>query len=313
VDNARESAPETTAPESAVMKSAGAAPQEKSRLLRRLIHGWIERPLLYVMVIGGSLLMAFPLFWMLSTSFKTEAEANAPQLVWLPKVPQLEAYLRIFADERFLRSYFNSVFVAFLALVGTLISIAAVSYAFSRIEWPGRNLVFFLMLSTMMIPAQALIVPQYVFFNKLRWIGTFNPITIPGFFAGGAAMIFLLRQFMAQIPKELDEAAIMDGASHLQIWWHVIMPLSKPAIATIATFLFVGTWNSLLNPVIYLQSSKLYTLPIYVASLVNPQIPYQPWPTIMAASVLTTLPLIIVFFFAQRFLLESIVLSGSKG
>jgi multiple sugar transport system permease protein len=313
MDNARDSVSETTSADGSAVGPAGAVPRERPRWLRRLIQGWVERPLLYVLVIGGSLLMAFPLFWMLSTSFKTEAEANAPQLVWLPKVPQLEAYLHIFADERFLRSYFNSVFVAILALAGTLLSIAAVSYAFSRIEWPGRNLVFFLMLSTMMIPAQALIVPQYVFFNKLRWIGTFNPITIPGFFAGGAAMIFLLRQFMSQIPKELDEAAIMDGATHLQIWWHVIMPLSKPAIATIATFLFVGTWNSLLNPVIYLQSSKLYTLPIYVASLVNPQNSYQPWPTIMAASVLTTLPLIIVFFFAQRYLLESIVLSGSKG
>lgn len=275
--------------------------------------GGVRKTVLYFLLVFGSLLMAFPLLWMISTSFKTDAEANGPELVWFPAQPQWEAYQRILADSDFIRSYGNSIFVAVIALTGTLISIAAVSYAFSRIEWPGRNLVFFLMLSTMMIPFQALIVPQYVFFNKLDWIGTFNPITIPGFFAGGAAMIFLLRQFMAQIPRELDEAAFMDGASHFQIWWYVILPLSKPALATVATFLFVGAWNSLLNPVVYLQSSKLYTLPIFVASLVNPQNSYQPWPTIMAASVLTTLPLIIVFFFAQRYLLESIVLTGSKG
>lgn len=281
--------------------------------LRRHWTELVGRFLLYIVLIGGSIMMAFPLLWMISTSFKTEAEANAPKLVWLPASPQLDAYMRIFNDQRFVQSYSNSVFVAILAIAGTLISVAAVAYAFSRIEWPGRNIVFILMLSTMMIPWQALIVPQYVLFNKIGWIGSYKPITIPGFFAGGAAMIFLLRQFMSQIPKELDEAALIDGASHFQIWWYVILPLSKPALATIATFLFVGTWNSLLSPVIYLQSAELYTLPIYVASLVNPQQSYQPWPTIMAASVLTTLPLIVIFMFAQRYVLESIVLSGSKG
>jgi ABC-type glycerol-3-phosphate transport system permease component len=250
---------------------------------------------------------------MISTSFKTYEEANGPTLVWVPAQPQLEAYARMLTDADFLRAYGNSIFVAVVAVAGTLVSIAAVAYAFSRVEWPGRNLVFGLMLSTMMVPFQALIVPQYVFFNRIDWIGTFNPITVPGFFAGGAAMIFLLRQFMSQIPRELDEAALMDGASHFQVWWHVILPLSKPALATVAMFLFVGNWNSLLSPVIYLQTTRLYTLPIYVASLINPQQSMQPWPTIMAASVLTTLPIIIAFFFAQRYLLESIVLSGSKG
>ena len=177
--------------------------------------------LLYVLLTGATVLMSFPLFWMISSSLKTLQETNSPGIVWVPRQPTLEAYTAIFHNQNFLRSYFNSVFYVTLALAGTLISIAAVSYAFSRIEWPGRNIVFFLMLSTMMIPAQALIVPQYVFFNKLHWIGTFNPLIIPGYFAGGAAMIFLLRQFMAQIPRELDESAFVDGASHVQIWWNI--------------------------------------------------------------------------------------------
>jgi multiple sugar transport system permease protein len=281
--------------------------------MKRSALGSVWRAILYIVVIGGSILMAFPLLWMIATSFKSEAEANAPQIVWLPTQPQLDAYTAILGDSAFLRAYLNSAFVAVVALTGTLLSIAAVAYAFSRVEWPGRNLVFFLMLSTLMIPAQALIVPQYVFFNAVQWIGTYNPITIPGFFAGGAAMIFLLRQFMLQLPRELDEAAYIDGASYFQIWWHIILPLSRPALATVATFLFVGTWNSLLNPVIYLQSTELYTLPIYVASLVNPQQSHQPWPTIMAASVLTTIPLVLLFLAAQRFLLQSITLSGTKG
>jgi len=273
----------------------------------------IKGILLYTLLTGATILMSFPLFWMISSSFKTLQETNSPGIVWVPRNPTLEAYVGIFQNENFLRSYFNSVFYVTLALAGTLISIAAVAYAFSRVEWPGRNLVFFLMLSTMMIPPQALIVPQYVFFNKLDWIGTFNPLIIPGYFAGGAAMVFLLRQAMAQIPKELDESAFVDGANHIQIWWEIVLPLVKAPLATVATFLFVGLWNSLLTPLIYLQTIDLYTLPVYVSTLYNINNTVQPWPTIMTAAVLTTLPLIIVFFLAQRYILESVVVSGLKG
>lgn len=273
----------------------------------------IKRILLYILLTGATILMSFPLFWMISSSLKTLEETNSPGILWIPDSPSIEAYTAIFQNQDFLRSYFNSAFYVTLALVGTLLSIAAVAYAFSRIEWPGKNIVFFLMLSTMMIPAQALIVPQYVFFNKLNWVGTFNPLIIPGYFAGGAAMIFLLRQSMAQIPKELDESAFVDGANHLQVWWEIVMPLVKAPLATVATFLFVGLWNSLLTPLMYLQTVDLYTLPVYVSTLYNINNTVQPWPTIMTAAVLTTVPLIIVFFIAQRYILESVVVSGLKG
>jgi multiple sugar transport system permease protein len=278
-------------------------------------HGWhmFKGALLYVVLTGATVLMSFPLFWMISSSLKTIQETNSPGIVWVPDNPTLDAFTAIFQNQNFLRAYFNSVFYVTLALVGTLISIAAVSYAFSRVEWPGRNVVFFLMLSTMMIPPQALIVPQYVFFNKLRWIGTFNPLIVPGYFAGGAAMIFLLRQAMAQIPRELDETAFVDGANHVQIWWEIILPLVKAPLATIATFLFVGLWNSLLTPLMYLQTVDMYTLPVYVSTLYNINQTVQPWPTIMTAAVLTTVPLILVFFIAQRYILESVVVSGLKG
>ncbi|MBN2258329.1 MAG: carbohydrate ABC transporter permease [Anaerolineaceae bacterium] len=273
----------------------------------------IKSFLLYLLLTFATLLMSFPLFWMISSSLKTLEETNSPGIIWLPRHASLEAYLGIFQNTDFLRAYFNSVFYVSLALAGTLISIAAVSYAFSRVEWPGRNLVFFLMLSTMMIPSQALIVPQYVFFNKIDWVGTFNPIIIPGFFAGGAAMVFLLRQSMAQIPRELDESAMMDGASHVQIWWQLVVPLVRSPLAAIATFLFVGLWNNLLTPLMYLQTVDMYTLPVYVATLYNINNTVQQWPTIMTAAVLTTIPLIIIFFFAQKFILESVVVSGLKG
>jgi ABC-type glycerol-3-phosphate transport system permease component len=281
--------------------------------MRRPALRILLRAALYVALTGASILMAFPLFWMISTSLKTLQEANSPQIVWVPSQVVLDAYRGILSDPDFLRSYLNSTFYAAVALAGTLISIAAVAYAFSRIQWPGRNVIFVLMLSTMLIPAQALIVPQYVFFNELNWVGSFNPLIIPGFFAGGAAMIFLLRQAMAQIPRELDESAVMDGAGHLQIWWEVVLPLVKAPLATVATFLFVGYWNNLLGPLLYAQSSRLYTLPVYVAQLYNINNPTQPWPTIMAAAVLTTVPLFVVFFFAQRFILEGVLVSGLKG
>jgi multiple sugar transport system permease protein len=272
-----------------------------------------KRMILYIFLTGSTIVMCFPLFWMISSSLKTLQETNSPGIILLPKHPTLDAYITIFQNADFLKSYFNTIFYTTLALLGTLASVAAVAYAFSRIKWPGRNLVFFLMLSTMMIPPQALLVPQYVFFNKFHWIGTFNPIVIPGFFAGGAAMIFLLRQSMAQIPIELDESAFIDGASHLQVFWEVVLPLVKAPLAIVATFLFVGFWNSLLAPLIYLQTVSLYTLPVYVSTLYNINSSVQQWPTIMTAAVLTTVPLMVVFFIAQRYILEGVVITGLKG
>ena len=273
----------------------------------------VKSIVLYILLTAATIMMCFPLFWMISSSLKTISETNSPGIVWIPAQPSLQAYLDLLQSPTFLRVYFNSVFTTTLAIVGTLISIAAVAYAFSRIEWPGRDIVFFVMLSTMMIPPQALIVPQYVLFNKINWVGTFNPIVIPGYFAGGASMVFLLRQSMSQIPKELDESAFVDGASHFQIWWNIILPLVRAPLATVSTFLFVGLWNNLLGPLMYLQSVGLYTLPVYTSTLYNINQTVQPWPTIMAAAVLTTVPLIIVFFFAQRYILEGVVVTGMKG
>ena len=273
----------------------------------------VKSIVLYILLTAATIMMCFPLFWMISSSLKTISETNSPGIVWIPAQPSLQAYLDLLQNPTFLRVYFNSVFTTTLAIVGTLISIAAVAYAFSRIEWPGRDIVFFVMLSTMMIPPQALIVHQYVLFNKINWVGTFNPIVIPGYFAGGASMVFLLRQSMSQIPKELDESAFVDGASHFQIWWNIILPLVRAPLATVSTFLFVGLWNNLLGPLMYLQSVGLYTLPVYTSTLYNINQTVQPWPTIMAAAVLTTVPLIIVFFFAQRYILEGVVVTGMKG
>jgi multiple sugar transport system permease protein len=269
--------------------------------------------LLYATLIAGALFFLFPLVWMVGTSLKTIDEVGRSQLHLLPDVPQWVNYEEQLENSNFWRSYFNSIFIVMLVLIGTITSVSLVAFSFSRLEWKGRGVVFALMMSTLMLPYQATLVPQYVMYHELGWIRTFNPITLPGFFAGGAALVFLLRQFMLSIPKELDEAAMIDGASPLHIYWYIIMPLSRPAVATITVFLFVGQWNNLMMPLIYLQKPALYTMPIYVAQKLNLQESPLPWQDVMTASVLFVIPVLIVFMLTQRYFIEGITTTGSKG
>lgn len=290
------------------------APPPRRNIVARIVQIIDLRALvLYAVLLAASLFFLFPLAWMTGTSLKTIDEVGQPQLNLLPAVPQWDNYTKLLNDANFFRSYANSLFVVTMVLLGTVASITLVAYAFSRLEWKGRNVVFALMMGTLMLPAQATLVPQYVLFYNLGWIRTFNPIVIPGFFAGGAALIFLLRQFMLGLPKELDEAAMIDGANPLQIWWYVILPLCRSAIATITVFLFVGQWNNLVQPLIYLQRAELYTMPIYVAQKNNLQESPLPWQDVMAASVLFVIPVLVVFFFTQRYFVEGIQMTGSKG
>jgi multiple sugar transport system permease protein/sn-glycerol 3-phosphate transport system permease protein len=264
-------------------------------------------------LLGASLFFLFPVAWMAGTSLKTIEEVQQPQLSLLPAEPQWGNYAKLIAEQGFFRAYGNSLFTVTMVLLGTVSSIAVVAFAFSRLRWPGRNVVFALMMGTLMLPAQATLVPQYVMFYELGWLRTFNPITLPGFFAGGAALVFLLRQFMLTLPRELDEAAEMDGANPLQLFWYVILPLSRPAVATVTVFLFVGQWNNLVQPLLYLQRAELFTMPIYVAQKHNLQESPIPWQDIMAASVLFVIPVIVVFILTQRYFVEGISMTGSKG
>lgn len=292
-------------------ESKSSTPAVSSFLSKQQREGLLHT-VYYLICFALSAVLIFPLFWMISTSLKTAAEANAPKPVWWPAEPQLEAYYTILNNPDWAIYISNSIFVTLLGVTGTVISVTIVAYAFARLEWPGRNYIFYIMLGTLMLPIQTTLVPQYVLFNQLGWVDTFNPITIPGFFAGGAAMIFLLRQFLLSIPRELDEAATIDGASQLQIFWYIILPLMKPAIATVTLFVFVGQWNSLQFPLIYLQSKELHTLPMEILNLFNPQSSTQPWPLIMATSLLAVFPLIVLFGLAQRYFTESIVMTGGK-
>ena len=269
--------------------------------------------LLYFVLGVLSLFFLFPLVWMVGTSLKTVAEITQPQINLLPQSAQWSNYGNLVTQEPFIRAYTNSIFITAMVLFGTVTSISLVAFAFSRLEWKGRGIVFALMMGTLLLPSQATLVPQYALFYNLGWLQTFNPITLPGFFAGGAALIFLLRQFMLTLPKELDEAAFMDGATPLQVWWYIIMPLCRPAIATVTVFLFVGQWNNLLQPSIYLQRAQLFPMPLFIVFMNNDNVTPVPWQNIMAASVMFVMPLLIVFFLTQRYFVESVALTGSKG
>lgn len=269
--------------------------------------------LIYALLIGSAAFFLFPVAWMTGTSLKTVEEVGQAQLSIFPESPQWSNYTKQLAEKNFYRAYGNSIYTVLVVLLGTVSSLVVVAFAFSRLTWPGRNLVFGLMLGTLMLPAQATLVPQYVLFFELGWLRTFNPITLPGFFAGGAALVFLLRQFMLTLPRELDESATIDGANPLQLLWHIILPLSRPAVATVTVFLFVGQWNNLVQPLLYLQKAELFTMPIYVAQKNNLQESPIPWQDIMTASVLFVIPVLVVFILTQRYFTEGIALTGSKG
>ncbi|MEL7472710.1 MAG: carbohydrate ABC transporter permease [Planctomycetota bacterium] len=286
---------------------------------------------LYAALIGVSALFALPLLWMLSTSVKPidQTQVSPPQ--WLPE-PVTE--LPRFASENYVTGskneqgdivqhgvlvdpvvnfplYLrNTLIVATLSVSGMVISSAIIAYGFARVKWRGRGLVFAFVLATMMIPFPVLMAPLYVIFRDLGWIGTFMPLWVPSWF-GGAFQIFLLRQFYLTIPKELDEAARIDGCSHLGVFWRIILPLSKPALAVVALFQFIFVWNDFLGPLIFLQHRDQFTLALGL-QLYQSQAGNVPQNALMAASVLILLPVVILFVLTQRTFVEGIATQGLK-
>ncbi len=271
--------------------------------------------LLFALMVGLSLLFMFPFFWTVSSSLKAidELFVFPPQL--LPKSPQWNNYARVLEAQPFLRWAWNSLFVVVLSTAGTVIAASLVAYSFARFRYRGREFIFILTLGTMMLPAQVTLIPQYVMFNKMGWINTLYPLWLPHWFGGGAFAIFLLRQFFMSLPRELDEAALIDGASYFRIFWRILLPLCKPVLATVAVISFIASWNDFLGPLIYIQLPEKFTLSIglnYFKQLAET----GGEPTqhlLMAASVMMILPVIALFFFTQRYFVQGIQLSGIKG
>lgn len=271
--------------------------------------------LLYALAIGTAILFSLPFFWTISSSLKPITEIYTfPPTMW-PTEPRLQNYQDVFTIAPFFRFILNTVFVTAFAMIGQILSAAAVAYGFTRFRFPGREALFFLVLSTMMLPWQVTIVPQFLLYRYLGWINTFLPLIVPSYFGGGAFFIFLLRQFFMTIPRDLDEAAKLDGASSVRIFWNIILPLSKAALATVAIFSFIDHWNDFFGPLIYLNSTEKFTISIGLRYFVsNPFESDEPREAIlMAASLITALPTLVLFFAAQKYFVQGIVTTGLKG
>jgi ABC-type glycerol-3-phosphate transport system permease component len=284
----------------------------QSRRTRSAVH----KLLVYALLVLGSLLFLAPLAWMLSTSLKRLDDVWTLEMQWIPDPIQWRNYLDALETLPFFRYVGNSLFVAFVSTVGSALSAALVGYGFARFRFPGRDIWFFVLLATMMIPGTVTFIPVYLLFSSIGWIHTFLPLLAPAFF-GAPFNIFLMRQFMMTVPFELDESARIDGASSLRIFWKILLPQVKPVIATIAIFSFMGAWNDFFGPLLYLKEEQ-YTLALGLAYYRADQIAGASqgttnWHYMMAIATLAMLPNILLFFVAQRYFIQGITLTGIKG
>ena len=274
----------------------------------------IGRGLLFVIVAAVSLLFAFPFYWALVSSLKEARELVYFPPTWLPEVPQWQNYVTVILDHPFLTWLLNTLVVVALSSLGTILSACTVAYAFARFEFPGRDIFFMAMLGTMMLPAEVTLIPRYLFFAKVGWVDTFKPLIVPSWF-GSAVSIFLLRQFFMTIPRDLDEAAEMDGAGTFRILWNIIVPLSVPVLATVTVINMIGVWNAFMGPLIYLNSPSKFTMSLGLR-LFTTMVDIPVYPTdhlVMAFSVLMVLPCVVLFFTTQRYFIRGVVMSGIKG
>lgn len=265
----------------------------------------------YILLIVVSIILMLPLVWMVSTSLKpmTEIAQFPPSL--LPENVQWSNYLETMQSFPFFRYVGNTLFITFFVVLGNVLSNSFIAYGFSKINFPGRNLLFSLVLSTMMIPGFVLMIPQYVLFSEIGWVGSYLPLIVPSFFGSGFN-IFLMRQFYLSIDDELIEAAQIDGANHLYIWSRLMIPLTKPALITIGIQSFNGAWNDFLGPLLYIHDESQYTLQIGL-QVFQSQSTTQ-WNYLMAGATLVLLPTVLLFLFAQKYFIEGMDLSaGTKG
>lgn len=264
----------------------------------------------FYLLTGIAALSLLPLLWMIRSSFMSINDIFKIPMIVFPKKIEYKNYLDVFTLVPFARYYLNTVFVVCINILGAFISNICISYAIARIDFKGRKLMYSLSLGTMMLPTSVQLIPLFLEWNWLKGINTFLPLIVPSFF-GNAFFIFMLVQFLKTLPKDYDEAAFIDGATHPQIMWYVIVPLTRSALAVVAIFQFMNTWNDFMGPLLFLNDSKLYTLAIGLRTFISTF--YTPWPALMAAATLTVAPLIILFFIAQKSFVNGLTMGGLKG
>jgi ABC-type glycerol-3-phosphate transport system permease component len=270
----------------------------------------VTRVVATLIVTVGLGLVLFPVAWMLSTSLKSQIETFQMPPVWIPAEPQWINYYNALTLNPFGRYFLNTLYFAGMVVIAEVVSNSFIAFGFARLRAPGRSFLFIFVLATLMLPGEVTLIPQYILFSRLEWLNSFKPLIVPAWF-GSAYLIFLLRQFYMTIPKEYDEAAIIEGAGYLTIWLRIILPLSKAALGVVAIMSFIFHWNTFQGPLIYLNDNELFTVSLGL-SMFRAPFGGTPWHWYMAASLVVLLPCVIVFFVAQRYFIQGIVVSGVK-
>lgn len=279
--------------------------QRKRKALRLL-----QRLLTYTVLIFLSLIFATPFLWLLSTSLKPPEQIFKLPPEWIPDPFTWSNYTKAVTAIPFFLYLKNTMYIAIFNVIASVISCSLVAYGFSMIRWPGRDVLFLVVVATLMIPYAVILIPTFIIFSKLGWVNTPNPLTIPAL-TGNAFFIFLLRQFYMSIPEDLSDAARIDGASELQIYWHIILRLSRPALAVVALFTFMWNWNDFLGPLVYLSKKETLTLAIGLYGFQSRA--GTQWGPLMAAATIMVSPIIALFFVTQKTFIQGITLTGIKG
>ncbi len=271
----------------------------------------LRKIVIYLFLAAISIFCLLPFYWLLRSSLMNLVQIFEMPPIWFPNPVQFTNYFQALTILPFGRYFLNTIIIVVLTIIGTILSCSISAYSFARLRWPYRNLVFGILLSSMMLPYAVTLIPTYLGWSLLGAIDTYFPLIIPAWFGGGAFNVFLLRQFYMTIPGELDEAALIDGAGYFTIYSKIILPLTRPALIVVGLFTFLNSWNDFLGPLVYLNSEIKYTLAIGLESfkgLYNAQ-----WHLLMAASTVVILPAIIIFFIGQRYFIEGIAMTGLKG
>lgn len=279
---------------------------------RKSVQTFFLKSVSFVLIVLGSIFIAIPVAWMISTSLKTIGETFLFPPRWIPNEIRWDNYPKALTFIDYGHYFNNTLIITLSAMIGQMLSASLVAFGFARLRAPGRDLLFVILLATLMLPYHVTLVPTYLLFRTLGWLNTYLPLIIPSWLGGGAFFIFLLRQFFSTIPLELDDAARIDGASLFDIYWRLILPLSKPPLATVAIFSFFAHWNDFLGPLIYLSRERMYTLSLGLAFYVTTHGQVE-WNLLMAATLVTLIPPLILFFVFQRAFVQGIALTGLKG
>lgn len=287
-----------------------ASRQMRTPRLTKGVRGILHQAAAYGVLTALAFLFMIPLFWMMSTSLKARWEVFAYPPEVIPSAIQWGNFAEVFRRAPFVRYTFNTLFLVVANIVGQLFAVPLVAYAFARLRFPGRQAIFFLMIATMMIPSQVTLIPLFSLYQRIGLVGTYWPLILPAFF-GSPFFIFLMRQYIKTLPRDLDDAARIDGAGTWAILYRIIIPLCKPPLAIIMVYTFLWTWNDFLSPLIYLRDTSLYTIQLGLATF-RGRFTVE-WHLLMAASLMAVVPQLVVYFFAQRQLIGGIAGVGIKG